>query len=477
MKDFTPRPWQPLMLDHLYEHKRCALWAGMGMGKSPTTLSFLSVLYMAGESHPTLILGPLRVARTGWTNEAAKWTDFKNMSIVPIVGSETERLAALRYDAPIFTTNYENLVWLIEHFGDRWPFRTVIADESDSIKGHRISFRTHHKTGKEFLAGQGAARAGALAKIAHTKIERFIELTGTPSPNGLVDLWGQIWYLDRGQRLGRTFDSFKKRWFATGYDGHTVEPLQFADAQIHNAVKDICLTIDPKDWLPLDKPRINNVYVDLSPRSRALYKEMEKEMFVEIEGRTSEALNAAARTQKCLQLANGAVYLDPAADCDEHPKAKEWKAIHDEKIEALKEIKGECAGANLLVCYEFKSDLARLLKAFPKGRALTNQTEEDFRQGKLSMLFIHPKSAGHGIDGWQNHCHNIVFFGHNWSLGQYQQVIERVGPVRQMQSETGKITCIHHIIARGTVDELVMERRETKRATQDILLEACKRRK
>ncbi len=462
------------MLNHLFEHERCALWAGMGMGKSGTTLSFLDALYMAGEDHPTLILGPLRVARSGWTNEAAKWQEFQSLGISPIVGSEDERLAALRSSAPIFTINYENLVWLIEHFGDRWPFRTVVADESDSIKGHRISFRTSSK-GKEFLAGQGAKRAGALARIAHTQIKRFIELTGTPAPNGLIDLWGQIWYLDRGARLGRTFDAFQKRWFSRGYDG-LLEPLPFADPQIHAAVRDICLTIDPADWLPLDKPRINNVYVDLSPRARKLYREMEKEMFLEIEGRTSEAFNAAARTQKCLQLANGAIYLDPEADGDDHPKAREWKEIHDEKIEALKEIRGEAGGANLLVCYEFKSDLARLLKAFPKGRALTNQTEEDFRQGRLEMLFIHPKSAGHGIDGWQNHCHNIVFFGHNWSLGQYQQVIERVGPVRQMQANTWKITTIHHIIARGTVDEDVMERRQSKRAVQDILLEACKRR-
>lgn len=470
------------MAEHLLEHDRCALWAGMGLGKTPVTLTFLEALYLGGESQPTLILGPLRVARKVWSDEVRKWNHLSSLTVVPIIGPEKDRLAALRLDAQVYTTNYDNLVWLIEHFGDRWPFRTVIADESDYIKGHRISYRMSKKRdgtdGKEFMAGQGAKRAGALAMIAHTKIKRFVELTGTPAPNGLVDLWGQLWYLDKGARLGRTFDAFKKRWFKAKYDGYGSEPMEFAEAQIHEAVKDICLTIDGKDWFDLKKPIVNNIYVDLSPSARKMYKAMEDEMYLEIGDRSTEAFGAASRTQKCLQLANGAIYVDPLADGEDHPRAKEWRHIHDGKIEALESIVHETMGAPLMVCYEFKSDLARLIKAFPKGRVLkTEKDENDFKAGKIPMLFLHPKSGGHGIDGFQYACHHIVFFGHNWALGQRQQVIERIGPVRQMQAGIERLVFIHNIIARNTVDELVLERHETKRETQDILLDACKRRK
>ena len=766
---------------------------------TPVVLTYLDALYLGGETRPTLILGPLRVARKVWSDEVQKWDHLAGLSVVPIIGTEKERLAALRIDAPIYTINYDNLVWLIEYWGERWPYATVVADESDYIKGHRISFRTAKNAdgsdGKTYLAGQGAKRAGALAKIAHSHTKRFIELTGTPAPNGLVDLWGQIWYLDRGQRLGRTFDAFKKRWFEKAYDGFGSTPHAFANDQIHAALNDICLTIDGKDWFDLKKPIVNNIYVDLGPKARKLYKDMEKEMFLQLEdSRSAEAFGAAARTQKLLQLClaagtevltpegwvpienldaaqpvwdgldwvsvgkllvqgkqsvinclgvwmteghrvrttegwrtageinarktssgfdragfwipdrfvsrgveapdakgylaralhlwgrirghkpefaehepwfnevvwvpsggdadrslgdprhdlpsgveylerdaaamsepqqqglgklwraghsrmrtlaknfrgllrrygsvlvswgpdrpdrqqrklragelplddgkgageqhqdkcvdsdaerkddgeassrgflpevcnpaqavgermdplaggncsgqggeaetydladvgprnqfvargpagdlllvhncNGAIYLDPLADSDTSPRSKEWRLIHDEKIEALQSIAHEAAGEALLVCYEFKSDLARLLHAFPKGRVMkTDKDIEDFIAGKIPMLFLHPKSGGHGVDGLQYACRHIVFFGHNWSLGQYQQVIERTGPVRQMQAGLDRLVFIHHIIARGTVDELVMERRETKREVQDILLDACNRSK
>ncbi len=474
--DFTPRPWQRPMIDHLYEHERCACWAAPGMGKSAVTLAYLDGLYMAGESKPTLILGPKRVARSTWTNEAAKWSDFRGLDIVPIMGNEKERLRALRYDVPIYTVNYESLVWLLDHYGDRWPFETVIADESTKLKSCRISFRTSVK-GKEFLAGQGGKRAGALAKIAHTHARRFVELTGTPAPNGLIDLWGQVWFLDRGVRLGRTFDAFKKRWFRPADNGFGSVPLPHAEEQIHDAVKDVCLTIDPKDWLKLDEPMVTNVTIELPPSARALYKEMEKNFFIQIEQHSAEAFNAAAKSQKLMQLAAGACYVDPTVDDDSNPRSKEWKLVHDEKLDALESIIEESAGENMLVVYEFRSDLARLLKRFPQGKALTAGTEQAFREGKLPLLFIHPKAAGHGIDGWQNHCHTIVFFSVSWNLEDRLQVVERVGPVRQMQANTGKVCQIYNILAEKTIDELVLERIDTKREVQDILLEACKRKK
>lgn len=479
---WTPRPPQVPMLGHLVAHERCGLWAGMGIGKTSVVSAFLDALYLSGESHPTLVLGPLRVARQVWSNEFLKWEHTSSLDVTPIIGTQAQRLQAMRQDSPVFTINYDVLPWLVEQWGDAWPYRTVVADESDYLKGHAVSERHAKKKdgtqGATFYSdsGRGGKRAGALARVAWTRIKRFIELTGTPAPNGLDDLWGQLWFLDKGQRLGSNRDAFKKRFFQAKYDGYGSEPIPYADEQIHDLVKDICLTVDPKDWFDLKDPLVNNVYVELSASARKHYKEMEKEFFTEIEGRKAEAFNGATKTQKLLQLANGAVYVDPACESDEDRRSKEWRLVHDEKIEALESIMHETSGATLLICYEFKSDLARLLKAFPRGRVLRSQKDEDdFKAGRIPYLFVHPKSAGHGIDGFQQVCNNIVFFGHNWSLGQRMQVTERIGPMRQMQAGFERPVWVHNIIARKTIDELVIERHASKREVQDLLLEACKR--
>lgn len=481
-RPYTPRAYQVPSTGHLLEHRRCALWAGMGLGKTVATLTALEALQFAGEEPgPALILAPKRVARRTWSDEVRKWDHLERFRVVPIVGTQAERIAAAATKADAYTINYENLEWLVEKWGTAWPYRTVVADEADRLKSLRLSFRTARKKdgtlGREYLAGQGGSRARALGMIAHTpKVRRFIELTGTPSPNGLKDLWGQLWFLDAGKRLGRTYEAFSKRWFQKGWDGYSIEPTASADRQIHEAVADICLAIRSEDYFALEAPIVNNVYVDLPPKAMKSYKDMERDMFVQLRDRTAEAFGAAARTQKCLQLANGAVYVDPLVETDTDPRGKEWRAVHDEKLDALEDILGEAGGAPVIVVYEFRSDLARLLKAFPRGRHLnTDKDERDFKAGRIPILFTHPKSAGHGIDGFQNVCNQIVFFGHNWSLGDYQQIIERIGPVRQMQAGLNRSVFIHHIIARDTVDELVMERRETKREVQDLLLEAARR--
>ncbi len=477
-KNFTPHPWQKPMIQHLFTHHRCALWVGMGLGKTVVVLTLLDTLYMCGEQSPTLILGPLRVARSVWTDEVAKWDHLQDLTITTIVGTAQDRLRALRRDAQIYTTNYENLPWLIEYWGPHWPYKIIVADEASSIKSHRVSYRTAKrrdgKEGKGYFAGQGGKRAAMLAKIAHVHIDRFIQLTGTPCPNSLSDLWGQLWYLDKGERLGKTFDAFSQRWFKKGYDGFSIKALDHADSQIHKAVKDICLTVRSEDWFDLEKPVVNNVYVNLPQYAEKLYKNMEKEFFIELSAQsTAEAVNAAAKTSKLLQLASGAIYT---VETSEDSKQRQWAHVHDAKIDALKSILAESGNATTIVCYEFKSDQERLLKAFPKGRKLsTKQDENDFKKGKIRLLFLHPKSAGHGIDGFQNVCNRIVFFGHNWSLEQYLQVIERIGPTRQMQAGLNRLVYVTHILAAGTVDELVMDRRISKRDTQDILLEACAR--
>ena len=322
------------------------------------------------------------------------------------------------------------------------------------------------------------ARTKALGMLAHTKIKYFTELTGTFAPNGLVDVWGQAWFLDAGQRLGRDFSAFKERWFQRGFDGFNVCPLPFAQEQIQDALRDITISIRAKDYFDVADPIVNNVYVDLPVSARAKYREMEKDMFTSIDGHDIEAFGAAARTQKCLQLANGAAYVDPAADSDDHRRSKEWRVVHDEKLDALESIVEETGGEPLLVSYEFRSDRARILKRFPQARILDDaqSTEDDWNAGKIPMLLAHPKSAGHGLN-LQDGGHHIVYFSSNWDLELDMQILERIGPVRQMQSGHDRAVFVHRIIARDTVDELVAARRDSKRTVLDILHEAMVRRK
>lgn len=448
-----------MMINHILEHPRSALFAGMGVGKSVATLTGIDTLITTGESQPTLILAPLRVARDTWVNEARKWQHLQHLDVMPIVGSLSERLSALKYDAPVYTANYEQLVWLIEFYGDAWPFKTVVADESTRLK----SYRTR----------QGGKRTAALAKVAHTKVKRFIQLTGTPAPNGLADLWGQIWYLDAGQRLGRSYSAFTQRWFSKGFDGFSMSPQAHAQEQIHAAISDICLSIEAKDWFDLKAPIVNNIYVELPVKARKLYRDMEKEMFAEIEGHGIEAFNAAARTQKLLQMANGAAYTDEAAVGGE----RKWVEMHDVKLQALESIVEEANGMPVLVGYQFKSDLARIMRHFPKAVNLsTEQGMKAFRAGKAPMGLAHPASLGHGVDGLQDVTNILAIFGHDWNLENYLQLIERIGPTRQLQSGHDRPMFLHHIIAEGTMDEFVMERREGKKSVQDILLEAMKKR-
>jgi len=453
---FTPREYGALITNHVLETPRCGVWAGMGMGKTVSTLNAVDVIQMV-EPEPVLVVAPLRVARSTWPDEARKWTHLRHLSVMPIVGSEQERKMALRHDAAIYTVNYENLPWLVEHWGERWPYRTVVLDESTKVKGFRLR--------------QGAQRAKALGRVAHTKVKRLVELTGTPSPNGLQDLWGQAWFIDAGQRLGRTYDAFKQRWFRASYDGFGVEPLPHAQAEIQEKLRDVCLTVDARDWFDLREPIVNNIFVELPTAARRLYRDMEKKMFMELEsGHEVEAFNAAARTIKCLQIANGAAYVGESND--------EWKDLHDVKLQALEEVIEEAAGAPVLVAYHFKSDLARLRRAFRQGRVLDAdpQTMRDWNAGRIPVLFAHPASAGHGLN-LQDGGNILVFFGHWWNLEERLQIIERIGPTRQMQAGHDRPVFIHNIIARDTVDELVIERVETKREVQDILLDAMKTRR
>jgi len=479
-REFVPHGYQQLIVDHTLDNERSATWCFMGAGKTVATLTTLDALQMI-EPGPALVLAPLRVAQSTWPEEQEKWPHLHRLgNVTPIVGSVKQRLDALKRDhGAVYTMNYDNLPWLVRELRDKWPFTTVIADEATRLKGFRGGFRKHPKSGKWYFQASagGGVRTAALGRVAHTKVRRFIELTGTPAPNGLIDLWGQMWFLDRGKRLGAHFTDYSQRWFMTSYDGHGISPMPHAQKEISELVSDLALTIDSKDWFDLADPIVRNVYVDLPPAAMKIYKQMEREMFATIGDRTAEAFGAAAKTMKCLQLANGAVYVDPEAHDDNHPRSKEWREVHDTKMDALASIVSEANGAPILVAYHFVSDLARLRIAFPKARQLDTDpvTITDWNAGRIPILLAHPASAGHGLN-LQVGGNILVYFGHWWSAEERAQILERIGPVRQMQSGLDRNVFVYNIIARGTVDEDVIDSFENKMSVQQALMNAAKRR-
>ena len=446
------------MLDFMAQRQRCAVFAAMGSGKTSGTLTTVAAADLLDEA-PVLVLAPKRVAVGTWPDEVRKWDHLKHMDISVAVGTVEQRKAALRKSASVYTCNYDNLPWLVKHCGSAWPFRTVVADELTRLKNFRLR--------------QGGERARALATVAHDKVERFIGLTGTPAANGYKDLWGQIWFCDRGHRLGRTYNAYTQRWFRQlpGAFNRGIELMPHAEAEINARIKDICITIDPRDYgLDLAEPINTVVEVELPARVRAHYKEMERHFFTEIGEHEIEAVHAGAKSQKLLQFTAGAVYTDP--------ERTRWEVVHDEKIEALRSIVEEASGAPVLVSYYFKSDLERLKKAFKDHRDIG--TPEGLRsalRGEGQVWLGHPMSIGHGVDGLQQHCNIMADFSMGWGLEPHQQILERIGPLRQMQAGLERPVYRYSIIAKNTIDEDVLERHASKRSIQDVLLEAMKRRR
>lgn len=457
-RQYTPRPFAPLAMDHMANVDRCALWARPGMGKSVMTMTHLDLLHNVwGEDAPTLVLAPLRVARDGWATEAAKWQHLSGLDVVPVIGDVKQRTAALRRDAQVFTTNYDNVVWLRDHFkdtGKAWPFRTVVPDECTKIKGFRLR--------------QGGVRAQALASVAHKDVKRWINLTGTPASNGLEDLWGQTWFLDAGQRLGRTFSAFRDRWFRPVRAGqfHQWRACEHAADEIHARLSDICLTLDPRDWFDLKEPIVNVVEVTLPASARAKYREMERELFTMIDLFEVEAVSAAAKYGKCLQMAGGAVYLEDGV---------QWVEVHQEKLDALEELVEATGNDPLLVAYQFKHELERLLRRFPDALDLSKADDmAAAKVGKGKLWLGHPASMGHGVDGLQEHCNTVVFFAQDPNLEYHDQLLERVGPMRQYQAGKDRPVFLHYLVAKGTIDELEITRRQTKRSVQEALMDYMK---
>lgn len=426
------------------------------MGKTGTVLALIDLMQMTGElTGPVLVLGPKRVARDVWVNEAKKWDDFRHLTVRAVIGTQEKRIQALRSKkADIYCINYENIAWLIEACGDTWPFQMVVADESTRLKSLRGS--------------GGSKRAKALSKIAQ-KSRYWFNLTGTPSPNGLLDLWGQNYFVDNGARLGNTFTAFKQRWFRVKPGGWGIEPMPGSDTRIHEAMKDCSLTLDAKDWFDIQLPIETRVEIELPPDARKHYNELERKLYTELQsGKAIEVFNDAALTNKCAQLASGAVY-----DSD-----GKWHAVHDEKLEALESLLEEINGP-ILVAYQFVSEANRIVERFgaKKVALISKKTEfKRFCDGDALIALAHPASVGHGVNGLEYVTNVLVRYGHGWSLEERAQMIERIGPTRQAQAGFNREVRVYDIVAKNTIDEDIIARQDSKASIQKLLLDSCKRR-
>ena len=457
VREFHPRPYQAKIIDFILTHRRGAVYAGMGMGKTSSTLCALERLKKEEpDAFPALILAPLRVAVSTWPQEIIKWN--MSLSCICISGTPKRRAKLLSEKADIYTANYEQIPWLVSYLGDNWPFKTIIADESTRLK----SFR---------LGGSKSSRARALAAPAWGKVQRFIELTGTPASNGLIDLWGQLWFIDRGQALGRSFREFTARYFdayQVGMSAYALkyEPREGADKAIQERIAPVSISLSAEDWFDIDEPIISPVYVGMPDETEKLYKTLKSDLLVSID-ETAEvsAVNAAALSAKCLQCASGAVYDDEG----------ECRILHEEKLLALDSIIEEAAGEPVLVAYHWRFSAERILKWFKSAVMLDKDPETIARwnRGEIPILVTNPASAGHGLN-LQDGGHILVIFDEWWDLEQYLQVIERIGPTRQMQAGHPRPVYVYHIMARGTLDPVVLTRLQTKCKVQDALLEYLK---
>lgn len=478
---FKPRDYQRAIRDFGLDVPRSNIWGGPGVGKTSSCLAIYDFRRTFDEAENLLVVSTKRVCTMVWPKEVQKWEDFQHLSVAVAVGTPEERLAAIRRRANITCINYDVLPWLVERAGEsEWRWDMVIADEAAKLKGLRIDMRPSKKTpGKMSMRKSGGSeRAQRLARVAHKNVRCWINATGTPASNGLQDLWGQMWYIDAGQRLGRTFTSFQQRWFNAirGSDAHEIiyRPTPFAKEQIEAAIRDVTISIDARDYMDLPPTLVNVISVPLPADAYAQYREMEREMFVEIRGEDIEAVNAGSKSMKCRQIASGAAYYIPDDGSDTAP----WVKVHDAKLDALHDLVADLNGASLLVAYQFRSDLARLKEAFPKGRYFDDNpaTLEAFKAGKFQILFIHPASGGHGIDGMQEICQDIAFFSMTWDLEQYEQVIERIGAVRQVSAGFFRDVRVHLLVAENTIEEDMVERTRSKANIQDSLKAAMKRR-
>ena len=435
--------YQRRAIDFIKTRKRCGLFLGMGLGKTTSTLTAVSDLIDQFAINKVLIVAPLRVANSVWSQETKKWSHLRRLEVSVCTGNEKRRLANLMVGADVYVINRENIMWLVGFYGKNWPFDMVVIDESSSFKN------------------PSTQRFKALRKILPFT-EYIVLLTGTPSPNSLLDVWAQMYMIDFGNALGRTFTAYKTRFFEQDYMGYNWAIRPGAAETIHNLLGPNVIHMDADDYLDLPKRIDLTEKIVLGPSIIEKYKEFEKTLLAELDtGEEVEAVSAAALANKLLQFANGAMYTD---------KNGSWSNIHDTKLDALVEIIEDNPDENVLVAYNYRFDLERLTKRFPDAVVLdkSQETIDRWNRGEIRMLLAHPASAGHGLN-LQDGGALIVWFGLTWSLEYYQQFNARLH--RQGQTKPVRIL---HVVCGDTIDERVMGVLIQKDATQKTLLNALK---
>ena len=446
---YSPHDYQTYATNFILTHPISAVLLDMGLGKSVITLTAIFELCLDSFLiRKVLVIAPLRVARDTWPAEIRKWDHLRGLTFSVVVGTELERKAALMRDASVYIINRENVQWLVEQSGLPFDYDMVVIDELSSFKSYQ------------------AKRFRALLKV-RPGVRRVVGLTGTPSSNGLMDLWAEYRLLDFGKRLGRFITHYRNRYFAPDKRNGTIvysyKPLPGAEEQIYDAISDITISMKAPDHLKMPGLVINEVRAKLSDDEWETYSTLKSELVVSLGGEEIDAVNAASLANKLSQMANGAVYAND----------KKVIPLHDRKLEVLEDLIEAANGKPVLVAYWFKHDLDRITERLhklhiPFARADKSDSIERWNRGELPVMLIHPASAGHGLNLQSGGC-TLIWYGLTWSLELYQQTNARLW--RQGQQST---VVIHHIIAEGTIDERIMQALRLKDKTQTALMDAVK---
>lgn len=445
---YVPHKYQKIALEKILNTPKVGLLLDMGLGKTVVTLTAIEdLIYNRFEISKVLVIAPLRVAEDTWSREADKWDHLKELRISKVLGTVSQRRRALMQEADIYIINRENVVWLTNELsgvGDSWDFDMVVIDELSSFKSSK------------------AQRFKALKRYI-MRSNRVVGLTGTPAPNGLIDLWSQIYLLDGGERLGSTITGYRERYFLPDKRNQTkvfsYKPKKESEQAIYDKISDICISMSAEDWLEMPE-RIDSVqHVKLSTAEFKMYEEFEKDQYMKFIQGEITATNAAALTNKLLQFANGAMYFDDGS----------YTITSDKKLDALAEIVDTSQGQPILCFYSYRHDCERILKKFKNAKKLCDANDiEKWNKGEISLLLAHPAGAGHGLN-LQTGGNIIVWFGLTWSLELYQQANARL--YRQGQKNT---VIIHHLITDGTVDARVLTSLQSKSDVQNELLDSLK---
>lgn len=449
MKDFCPHNYQQYCIDRIIRDPALGLFLDMGLGKTAITLTAIKRLkYEYWAVRKVLVIAPKKVAESTWDKEAAKWPHLSCLRLVRVLGSVGQRTAALAQTADVYLINRENVQWLVGYYGHSWPFDMVVIDESSSFKNHQA---------KRFKA----------LKLVRSRINRIVELTGTPNPRSLMDLWAQVYLLDCGQRLGRTITSYRDAYFVPDKRSRTTifsyAPKLGAADEIYRRISDICISMKSEDYLDLPELIYEDIPVKLDAAAQKAYDRLERDTLLQVDETVITAGSAATLRGKLLQLCNGAVY-------DEDGNVI---TVHDCKIEALLETVEQLNGQHAIICYNFKHDRDRLLQALEathlRVRVYEGKAEEDdWNAGNIDLLLMQPAACGYGLN-LQEGGHHIIWFGLNDSLELYQQTNKRLH--RQGQPYP---VIVHHLVVLGGTDEDVIKSLGGKANAQDSLLEALK---